>query len=79
MKVKVKLLIFKCFKCNKDHEKNFKEELVRRFWSTYKFWDGDINRFCLMLKKEFILTNTWIVGKDLTKQNFRQKKNFTVT
>ena len=43
-------LIFKCLKYKKNHNKEFNEDLVKRFASTYKFCHGDINRFTLLLK-----------------------------
>ena len=33
--------------CNKNYEK----ELRKRFANTNKFWNGDSNMFCLMLRK----------------------------
>ena len=44
-------LIFKCSKCNKYHNKDFNKDLINRFASTYKFCDGDINEFILLLRK----------------------------
>ena len=44
---KDELLIFKCLKCSKTHEKHFNKYLIKRFANTYKFCDGDINEFCL--------------------------------
>ena len=48
---KDKLLIFKCLKCNKNHNKDFNKDLIKRFAKTYEFCDGDINKFILFLKK----------------------------
>lgn len=41
IKVKEKLWISNCFKCNKNHKKYFNKGLVKRFTYTYKFCDGD--------------------------------------
>ena len=38
-------------KCSKNHKKHFNKDLIKRFANTYEFFDGDINKFCLMLKK----------------------------
>ena len=38
-------LIFKCPKCNKNHNKDFNKGLINRFASTYEFCDGNINKF----------------------------------
>ena len=52
--------------------------LIKKFSNIYQFCNGDINKFVLLLKKVFILNNTWIAGKDLIKQKFLLKKIFTV-
>ena len=44
-------LIFKCFKCKKNYEKNFNEDLVQTFANTYEFCNGDLNKFILLLRK----------------------------
>ena len=48
---KDKQLIFRCFGCKKNHEKNFNEELIQRFANTYEFCNGGLNRFILLLRK----------------------------
>ena len=67
MSVKDDQLIFKCSKCNKNHNKDFNKDLINRFANTYKFCDGDINKFILFLRKGVIHISTWIIGKDLMK------------
>ena len=44
--------IYKCLKCSKNHNKEFNKDLIKRFANTYEFCDEDINKFCLMLRKE---------------------------
>ena len=44
-------LIFKCSKCKKNYQKEFNKELIKRFAKTYRFCNGDINKFILLLKK----------------------------
>ena len=51
MSVKDDQLVFKCSKCNKNHNKDFNKNLINRFANTYEFCDGDINRFILLLRK----------------------------
>ena len=51
MKVKGIQSIFKCLNCNKDDNKDFNIDLINRFSSTYKFCNGDINKFFLLLRK----------------------------
>ena len=51
MTTKDEQLIFRCFRCKKNHEKNFNKELIQRFANTYEFCDGDLNKFILLLRK----------------------------
>ena len=44
-------LLFKFLGCNKNHNKNFNKDLIKRFVSIYEFCDGDINKFILSLRK----------------------------
>lgn len=60
------LLIFKCVGYNRGFEN--KESLGKRFEKTYRFCDGDIDKFCLMIKL-FIRISTWIFDKDSMKRH----------
>ena len=51
MTTKDEQLIFRCFRCKKNYEKNFNKDLIQRFVSTYEFCNGDLNKFILLLKK----------------------------
>ena len=44
-------LIFTCFECKKNYQKDFDKDLVNRFASTYEFCNKDNNRFILLLRK----------------------------
>ena len=44
-------LIFRCFRCKKNYEKNFNKELIQRFVNAYEFCNGDLNKFILLLRK----------------------------
>ena len=44
-------LIFRCFECKKNYEKDFTKELIKRFANIYEFCNGDINKFILLLRK----------------------------
>ena len=44
-------LIFRCFECQKSYEKDFTQELIKRFANIYEFCNGDINKFILLLRK----------------------------
>ena len=51
MATKDEQLIFRCFECKNSYKKDFNKELINRFSSTYKFCNGDINKFILLLRK----------------------------
>ena len=36
---------------SKDYQKNFDENLKKRFFNTYKLWNHNINQFILLLQK----------------------------
>ena len=44
-------LIFRCFTCKKNYEKEFNKELIKSFANTYNFCDNDLNKFILLLRK----------------------------
>ena len=44
-------LIFMCFECKKNYEKDFNKELIKRFANIYEFCNEDINKFILLLRK----------------------------
>ena len=43
-------LIFRCFECKKNYQKNFDKDLINTFANTYEFCNKDINRFLLLRK-----------------------------
>ena len=49
--IKDNQLIFKCFGCKKNYEKDFNKELIKRFANTYRFCNKDLNKFILLLRK----------------------------
>ena len=51
MSVKDNQLIFHCFACKKNHEKEFDMELIKKFSNIYLFCKGNINKFVLLLRK----------------------------
>ena len=44
-------LIFRCFTCKKNYEKDFNKELIKRLANTYNFCNNDLNKFILLLRK----------------------------
>ena len=51
MIIKADQLIFRCFESKKNHNKDFDNELIKRFANIYKFCNKDINKFMLLLRK----------------------------
>ena len=51
MKTKDEKLIFRCFSCKKNYEKDFNKELIERFANIYEFCNGDLHKFILLLGK----------------------------
>ena len=51
MSVKDNQLIFQCLECKKNYKKDCNKELIKRFAKTYRFCNGDINKFILLLRK----------------------------
>ena len=51
MTTKDQQLIFRCFRCKRNYEKNFNKDLIQRFSNTYEFCNGDLNKFILLLRK----------------------------
>ena len=51
MSIKDNQLIFRCFHCKKNYEKDINKELIKRFANTYKLCNKDLNKFILSLRK----------------------------
>ena len=43
-------LIFGCFECKKNYKKDFNKDLIKKFANIYELFNGDINKFILLLK-----------------------------
>ena len=74
MSVKDNQLMFQCLERKKNYKKDFNKESIKRFTNIFEFGYRDINKFILLLKKGFILMNTWRTGKDLMKHHYQIKK-----
>ena len=37
--------------CKKNYKKDFNKDIIKRFASTYKFCNGEINKLILLLRK----------------------------
>ena len=51
MTTKDEQLIFRCFECKKNYEKDFNKELIKRFANIYEFYNEDTNKSILSLRK----------------------------
>ena len=49
MGTKNEKLIFKCFNCKQNYEKDFNKESIKKFANTYEFCNGNLNKFILLL------------------------------
>ena len=45
MTTKDEQIIFRCFRCKKNNEKNSAENLIQRFANTYEFCNGNLDKF----------------------------------
>ena len=72
-------LSFRYFEFKKNYKKDFNKQIIKRFANIYKFCNGDINKFILLLRKGVYPYKTWIVGKDLMKYHCMIKKFFIAT
>ena len=53
IKSKNEKLILECYNCKQRYRKKFNKELIKRFASTYELCDKDLNKFILLLRKDF--------------------------
>ena len=44
-------MLFECIDCGKEYKKAFNKELIKRFSNTDKFWDSDLDKFLILLRK----------------------------
>ena len=70
------LIAYICLCWNKHDSETFDENLKKRFTSTHKFANHDINHFNLMLRKVFIHMNTWMIGKNSMRHHYQKEKEF---
>ena len=48
--LKINRLNYKCKECNETFAKSV-NDLIEKFPRTYKFWNGNLNKFVLLLRK----------------------------
>ena len=51
MSTKDEQLIFRCFECKKNYEKDLNKELIKGFANIYEFCNEDINKFIFLLRE----------------------------
>ena len=49
--INVILNTWKCINCNENYEKEIDEDLKKKFENTYRLYEADINKLCLMFEK----------------------------
>ena len=62
IKTKNEKLILECYNCKQLYRKKFNKELIKRFASTYEFYNNDLNKFVLLLRKDvypYEYVDTW--------------------
>ena len=55
--------------------KKIEGKLKKRFKNTFKFSNNNINKCILLLRKGADHMSTWMIGKNLKKQNYLKIKN----
>ena len=72
IKTKNEKLILECYNCKQRYRKKFSEELIKRFASTYKFCNNDLNKFVLLLRKgvyPYEYADTWEIFSEISLPN----------
>ena len=77
IKFKNNRLNCRCKECKGKSNKSI-DGLIEKFPSIYQFWDGDLNKFVLLLRKGVYPYECRIAGKNLMKYLYHLKKIFTV-
>ena len=55
-------LLLKCFNCDSYYKKKFNKDLIKKFKNTYSFFNNDLNKFVLLLRKRvytYEYADTW--------------------
>ena len=53
--VKDNLIKYECLSCNKDYSNKLDGKFKKRFKNTFKFFNNDVNKFILLLRKGVFL------------------------
>ena len=71
-------LVFNCSDCNKNYKKVY-EDLAKTLENTYRFCDGDVNQFCLMLQNGSYLYGYMDDWVKFNETSWKVRKSFTLT
>ena len=69
-------LIFRCFECKKNYQKDFNKDLINRFAKIYEFCNNGINRLILLLRKGIYLYESIDSWEILDKTSLPDKEAF---
>ena len=70
------LIEYKCLCYNRNYQQKFDEKLKKQFLNILTLITISLFYYC---KKELILMNIWMVGKNLMKHHYLKQKIFKVT
>ena len=76
IKIKNEKLLLKCINCNNYYKKKFNQDLIKKFKNKYIFYDNDLNKFVLLLRKgvyPYEYMDSW---EKLNETSLPSKKDF---
>ena len=76
IKIKNGKLLLKCFNCNTYYKKKFNNDLIKKIKNTYSFYDNDLNKFILLLRKGVYLYEYMDSWKKFNETSLPSKEDF---
>ena len=74
--VKHNLIKYKCLSYSKDYSNEFDTKLKERFKNTFKFYNNDMNKFILLLRKGFYPCGYMNEWEKFNKTTLPEKEDF---